>query len=94
MALNRYINLEGSEIAVNSYIYKAVVDGSLQFEEMTTVEGDRLDLIAHKYYSNANYWWVIASASGIGWWLQVPSGVDLKIPLSIEQVEKVIERIR
>ena len=93
MVLNRYVVKDGFEVSVNSAIYRAVEEGSINFETRTTSEGDRLDLISFEVYKTAEYWWVIAAASGIGWWLQVPGGVEIKIPLSIDQIEDVIGKV-
>jgi hypothetical protein len=29
-------------------------------------DGDRLDLVSHRYYQDASLWWVIAKANGLG----------------------------
>jgi phage tail protein X len=49
-----------------------------------TTPGDRLDLIAYKYYGNVSYWWIIAQANveskvGKGT-MVVPTGIQLRIP--------------
>ncbi len=70
-----------------SNIRAAVQDGSLQITLYTTKEGERLDQIAGKFYGDGRYWWVIASASNIGWWLQVPTGTRLVVPLDLNIIE-------
>ena len=43
--------------------------------------GDRLDLLASKYYSDSSLWWIIARANNIGYGtLVVPIGVQIRIP--------------
>ena len=37
------------------------------------VQGERLDLLAHKYYGDVNYWWIISKANGLD-----PSDIGLK----------------
>jgi nucleoid-associated protein YgaU len=61
-------------------IRRGVANNSISFEVRTSVEGDRLDILAGIYYGNGSLWWVIAAASNIGWGLQVPPGTLLRIP--------------
>lgn len=52
-----------------------------------TVPGDRLDLLAHRYYNNVNYAWIIAEANGVGKGSYVlePS-LQLRIPRDITPI--------
>ena len=50
-------------------------------------ETDRLDTLAGSVYGDGRLWWVIAAASGIGWWTQVPSGTLVLIPTDLTEVE-------
>jgi len=50
----------------------------------------RLDILAQNQYGDGRLWWVIATASDIGWWLQAPPGTRLVIPLDINEVEAVL----
>jgi hypothetical protein len=44
-------------------------------------DGDRLDLLAHKYYSDRNLWWIIAVANNINdGTFYVDAGRQLRIP--------------
>lgn len=55
------------------------------------LRGDqRLDVLAHRLYGDGRLWWVIAAASGIGWWIQAPAGTRLVIPVDINEVKAVI----
>jgi hypothetical protein len=49
-----------------------------------------LDIIAGEYYGDGSLWWVIAGASGIGWGLQVPAGIYLRIPTDIGAVVALV----
>ena len=71
-------------------IYTAVNKKIIQVETRVLKGAERLDIIAGKYYGDASLWWVIAAASGIGWNLQVPPGVVLKIPLNLSQVAELV----
>lgn len=68
-------------------IRSAVKRGAIDFTLHEVSEEERLDQIAYRYYGDGRYWWIIASASNIGWWLQVPPGTRIIIPTSLEQVE-------
>lgn len=63
--------------------------GQIAFARVTIKEGQRLDKIAHDFYGDARLWWIIAAASGIGWWLQVPPGTLLKVPTELEQIQEI-----
>lgn len=52
----------------------------------TVVEGDRIDLIAHRYLGRAELWWVICDYNDIFLPLELLIGQVLRIPSS-EHVE-------
>ena len=66
-------------------IYNDCRSGKVKTEQITFNEGDRLDYLAQKYYNNGLDWWIIAAASGIGWWLQINPGTIITIPTDIKQ---------
>ncbi len=70
-------------------IRQAIKEGSLSFQSLTLKEAQRLDHLAGQFYGNSRYWWVISSASEIGWGLQVPAGTFIRIP-NIEDVARLI----
>ena len=73
------------------YIIKRAIDQSaLDFVVYTTIANDRLDIIAGEYYGDGSLWWIIAAASGIGWGLQVPPGIQLFIPTELGQIEALV----
>ena len=97
MALDRYsrtprINLGRTWGTQRSMypIYIAVKEGMIASRRYVTVERDRLDIIAGKEYGDGRLWWVIAAASGIGWSMQLPSGIVLEIPTDLGQVEGIV----
>jgi len=92
LAISRYFN----DLKIGKFIgtaqkldaiRSAVKTGSIQFTIIVLSEGQRLDQIANQYYGDGRYWWIIAAASNVGWWLQVPSGTRLIVPTSLEQIE-------
>ncbi len=72
-------------------IYRAVKNGNIKVEYRILKGGERLDILAGRIYGNSSLWWVIAAASGIGWNLQVPPGIQLVIPLDLNEVSMVVE---
>jgi len=71
-------------------IRQAVESGAINTVSRTTKSSERLDIIANQIYADGRLWWVIAAASGIGWWLQIPPGTLLKIPVDLQQVESLL----
>ena len=92
MYINRYAsdNLVNDKVlATNRSIVRireALNAGTLSTTAFTSQETDRLDVLAGRYYGDGRLWWVIAAASGIGWWLQVPSGTRIVVPTDLNQV--------
>jgi nucleoid-associated protein YgaU len=52
--------------------------------------GDRLYTLAHKYYGDSEYWWVIAWWNGYGTEATIKNGAVLAIPLNIEEALKIL----
>lgn len=68
----------------------AIRDGVIPIVRQIVMTGDeRLDVLAGTFYGNGNLWWILASASGIGWGLQVPAGTVVNI-VKISDVERLI----
>jgi phage tail protein X len=65
---------------LTSQIYQDCDNGIIPFKQILFREGDRLDLIAAREYGDGLDWWLIAAASGIGWWLQINPGTVIRIP--------------
>lgn len=86
MAISRFVNKDGIEINICPYIYRAVSNGLIPADIKMTENGKRLDHYAYEAYGDSSLWWVIAAASNIGWWLQVPPGIRLYIPKNIDDI--------
>ena len=72
-----------------SNIRQAVSSGAIKCREQTMTETQRLDVLAGIEYGDSSLWWIIAAASNIGWGLQVPPGILIKIP-SLDDAGKYV----
>ncbi len=61
---------------------------------VTTLDGDRLDLMANQFYNDVRLWWIIAGANpdtirrdSYG----VPPGLEIRIPREINKILKNFE---
>ena len=52
--------------------------------------GDRLYKLAHTFYGDPEYWWVIAWWNGYGVEADIPTGAPLTIPTNIEEALKAL----
>lgn len=71
-------------------IYQAVENGAISYSTILLEQDQRLDHIAGIAYGDANLWWIIAAASGIGWALQCPPGTVIRIPTNPSDAYGVI----
>ena len=71
-------------------IRQQVINKSLAFHIIVTKEDDRLDHLAAKHLGDPKLWWVLAATSGIGWGLQVPPGIAIKVPNSISEIKRMV----
>jgi len=89
MYISRF-DRNGNSIA--NRLYHLVNTGEIRLQAKITADGSmRLDEYAQEYYQSGLNWWIIAAASGIGWWFNltktennqesVESGVQLYIPV-------------
>ena len=52
-----------------------------------TKNTDRLDLLAHRFYKNRTYWWVLALANNLpGDTLYIEPGTQIFIPRNIQDI--------
>jgi len=83
--INRYADIankvdERGKRVVKPLLYPPI-PRSVNDIYILTTPGDRLDLLAIKYYGDVGYYWMIAQANGIGKGsLNIPIGVQLRIP--------------
>ena len=56
--------------------------------------GDKLDMLADKYYGHVNYWWVIAQANNlVNGNFGIKPGTHLRIPSDIAEIVRKYEEI-
>tara|TARA_B000000557_G_C20811325_1_gene460285 strand:+ start:2592 stop:2876 length:285 start_codon:yes stop_codon:yes gene_type:complete len=89
MPISRFINKNGEEYNISSDIFKAVESGIINYKEVVVEDGKRLDHYSFEEYNDGLNWWIIAAASGIGWWLQVTGGTVIRIPTDLSQIEEL-----
>lgn len=77
----RYQNVEIKSNGKNSLKttqYSSIPERDIDIYVITQY-GDRLDLLAHQFYSDVSLWWYIAKANGLSD-LRVKAGLSLRIP--------------
>ena len=62
-----------------------ILDGVETFEHVLGL-GDRLDVLSHKYYGDADYWWVIALANRIQDPFSLTVGQRLRVPIHVKSI--------
>jgi hypothetical protein len=56
--------------------------------------GDRLDLLANKYYGDQSKWWIIATANNINdATFYVEAGIQLRIPMDTNKILNDLQNI-
>ena len=56
--------------------------------------GDRLDLLAHKYYGSTTMWWIIATANNLNDAnFFVEPGIQLRIPIDVQSILTTYNRV-
>ena len=90
--MNRYQNIPTIKINQKP-VYQTVKYPEIPLNEndmyVTTVQGDRFDVLAGQYYQDESMWWVIsiANSSLSQNSLIIPEGIQLRIPVDIENIK-------
>lgn len=83
--MNRYEKIEKLKTESGKR-YKKTIQYPLMERNVNDIyiigrQGDRIDNLAYKYYSDSKLWWIIARANNIGNGnLSVPIGEQIRIP--------------
>jgi len=62
---------------------------------VTTTSGDRLDNLAHQFYQNVDYWWIITTANPDVIRrdsFNLKPGIEIRIPQDIESILEDFEK--
>tara|TARA_R110002020_G_scaffold10269_5_gene39564 strand:- start:1130 stop:1429 length:300 start_codon:yes stop_codon:yes gene_type:complete len=94
--MNRYqttrVKLDKSGVRVygTTYYPDIPIENSDKF--VVSRLGDRVDMLAYKYYGDVSLWWIIAKANGIKGKAALEPGVVMRIPGNTQQiVEKFLK---
>jgi len=83
--MDRYTNIpikrdDNNKSVTRSTLYPEIPK-SIDDIYVITDAGDRLDLLAYRYYNDVRLWWLIAEANGVGkGTLAIEPGTQLRIP--------------
>lgn len=56
--------------------------------------GDRLDLLAYKYYNDVSMWWIIAVANNLNDAnFYIEPGIQLRIPANVDKINNDLAKI-
>lgn len=86
--MNRYEKIPTKKNDNNQTVYQSAllpdIKPSVNDIYIMTTPGDRLDILAYKYYGNVSYWWIIAQANPNAnlnkGSLALQGGLQLRIP--------------
>ena len=96
MAIGRYRNVNKiDEEGVSRYYETSDFPSPETLQALATFkirvgQFDRLDQLAFKHLGAGEYWWVIALVNDLDWMYGFEAGQILKIPISIEDVMRLI----
>ena len=97
--MSRYINndvlktQETKKQYLESTIYP-IITASNDDMYIISEAGDRLDLLANKYYGDQSKWWIIATANNINdATFYVEEGIQLRIPSDINAILNDLQKI-
>jgi len=96
MSLGRYRNVNRIEDGERPRYYETTdFPTQLELQEIATFKirvsrFDRLDQLAFKHLGAGEYWWVIALVNDLDWLYDFEPGQILKIPISVEDVLRLV----
>jgi hypothetical protein len=89
--IRRYDNTETKKTTDGRTVYKSKIYPNIPLRDddiyVATETGDRLDTLAHQFYKDSSYWWIIASANNIhNAVFAFTEGTILRIPQNYLQI--------
>ncbi len=82
---NRYEDIELLKTELGKRYKKTIrypkMEKTPEDRYIITIQGDRLDNLAYKYYEDSRLWWILARANYLGKGdMEIPIGTQLRIP--------------
>lgn len=68
-----------------------ILDGVTALEHVLR-SGERLDHLAHRYYGDSDYWWIIAVANRITDPFTLVPGTRLRVPSDVRSILDKVQR--
>ncbi len=78
------LDKSGIRVYATTYYPEIPLDDTDVF--IRPIDGDRLDLIANRYYGDSTLWWIIAKANGLKGQTSVTTEKPLRIPGNVSQI--------
>jgi hypothetical protein len=83
--IGRYDNNETKKTIDGRTVYRTTIYPNIPLRDddvyVATETGDRFDTLAHQFYNDSSYWWIIASANNIhNAVFSLTEGTILRIP--------------
>jgi len=83
--IGRYNNNETKKTIDGRTVYRTTIYPNIPLRDddvyVATETGDRFDTLAHQFYNDSSYWWIIASANNIhNAVFSLTEGTILRIP--------------
>ena len=84
---SRYENSETKKTNDGRTVFRPKIYPNIPLRDddvyVATETGDRLDSLAHQFYGDSSYWWIIASANNIhDAPFALDEGTELRIPMN------------
>ena len=96
--MKRYAYTQVGKDKDNNRVYKPTLYPKIDIDDkdifITSRDGDRLDLLAYKFYKDVSMWWVIAVANDItGATFTVEPGTEIRIPYNTTKILSDLEQL-
>ena len=90
---NQKVQSETKKVYLESTIYPRILPTDNDIY-IISGQGDRLDVLANKYYKDPTLWWIIATANNLNnATLSIEPGIQLRIPSNVPQIISNLQKI-
>jgi len=94
----RYSTAKEKKSYNRNRVFKTTIYPEIPLKETDTYiyvkQGDRLDILAYRYYGSVEDWWILARANELGkGTLYVTPGLQLRIPANKGELYKELEKL-